>query len=150
MLFKRNKKEIEISEIKLKKDYAFMYENFIVSSQQTLYLFLENKEEKIEALKFDFLVYKYGYPNDEVAHPLSKFGLGFYGFYKVDFSPWINEIIDINKQHEKHSENHFKIYEHFIIKFKDVTLEVISQKYEEVTLTKTEIENIITQQTKFL
>ena len=61
-----------------------MYENFVVSRQQNFYVLLEESNNKIDALKFDPIIYKYGYPIDEVSHPLSKYGLGFYGLFKVD------------------------------------------------------------------
>lgn len=79
----------EVREVTLKKEYRFMYENFIVSSQQNLYLLLEEDNEIIDALKFNFLIYKFGYPNDEVleSHPMYKFGLSFYGLYEVINSP---------------------------------------------------------------
>lgn len=41
-----------------------------LNSQHELFLLLKKRDDHIDALKFDFLVYKYGYPNDEVGHPL--------------------------------------------------------------------------------
>ena len=96
MIFNRKNKtrtEPKVIEIKLKKDYRFMYENFLISGQQELYLMLEENNGIIDLLKFNFKVYKYGYPNDEAmgSHPMAKFGLGFYGLFEVLNSPWRSE-----------------------------------------------------------
>ena len=86
-MLKEDQAEITLTEVSLNKDYQFMYEGFVVSSQQTLFLLLTQKYDKIDALKFDFLLYKYGYPNDEASHPLAIYGLRSYGLFKVDNSP---------------------------------------------------------------
>ena len=150
MLFKKNKKTIEIKELALKKDYAFMYENFIVSSQQTLYVLLEEDNEKVDALKFDPILFKYGYPNDEVGHPLTKYGLGSYGFFEVINSEWVQEVSDTNKSHSSHIKSMFDIYRHYIARFKDVTIEIMCTKFEEVELTKTDLISFVNEQIKFL
>jgi len=141
---------ITITEVKLQKDYAFMYENFVFSSQHRLFLVLEYLDNQIDTLQFDFVTYKYGYPNDEVSHPLSKYGLGFYGLYKVINSPWITEIVDNNRQHPGHSDTLFEKVEHYIAKFKDVTLEVISRKMTEKQISKVEFLEIINEQFKLV
>jgi len=138
MLFKKDK-TIIVTEVSLQKDYTFMYENFIVSSQQNLFLLLEENDKKIDALQFDFKVYKYGYPNDEVGHPLQKHGLGFYGLYEVSNSDWIKELRDNNRQHPMHNDAWYDNYKHYIAKFKDVTLEVICTTMKEVQLTKEQL-----------
>ena len=150
MLFKKNNPTISVTEISLKKDYAFIYENFIVSSQQKLFLLLEQADDLIDTLQFDFLIYKYGYPNDEVSHPLSKYGLGFYGLFKVTNSPWVTELRDNNRQHSRHTDSLFDNYQHYIAKFKDVTVEIICTKMEETQLTKSELLTFIDEQVKSL
>ena len=150
MLFKKDTPLIDIKEVKLKKEYAFMYENFVVSSQQTLYVLLEESNEKIDALKFDPIIYKYGYPNDEVSHPLTKYGLGFYGLFKVDNSPWMTEIKDNNKSHHSHNDSMFDNYKHYIAKFKDITIEILCTEFEEVELTKQDLANFVTEQISYL
>lgn len=139
MLFKKDNPTITVTEVMLKKKYSFMYENFVVSSQQKLLLLLERTDKSIDALQFDFLIYKYGYPNDEVSHPLSKYGLGFYGLYKVNNSPWLTELLENNRQHQRHIEGSFDNYKHYIAKLKDVTVEVICSRMEEKQLTQTEL-----------
>ena len=146
MLFKKDTPTIDIKGITLKKEYAFMYENFVVSSQQTLYLLLEESNDKIDTLKFDPIIFKYGYPNDEVSHPLDKFGLGSYGFYEVTNSEWIKEIRNINRSHHRHSDSMFDRDRHYIAKFKDVTIEIICTNFEEVELTKQDLVNFVTEQ----
>jgi hypothetical protein len=150
MLFKKDKPAVFVSKVALEKGYSFMYENFVFSSQHKLFLILKKTDDHIDALQFDFLVYKYGYPNDEVGHPLSKYGLGFYGLFKVSNSPWIAEIVDNNRQHSRHSDSMFVDYQHYIVKFKDVTLEVICNKMEQIQITKTFFLQLVEEQIKFV
>jgi len=123
-----------VKEIQLDKHFSFMYSNFVVSSQLDLYLLLARAEDNIDVLEFDFLVYKYGYPNDEVSHPLMKYGLGFYGFFEILNSPWIEESRVNNSTHPRHTDSMLQDHRHFVAKFKDVTIEVIAQNYELKTL----------------
>jgi len=150
MLFKKDTPTIDIKEVTLKKKYPFMYENFVVSSQRTLYVLLEESNDKIDALKFDLILFKYGYPNDEVSHPLDKFGLGSYGFFEVANSEWIKEIRNINKSHPRHTDSLFDKDKHYIAKFKDVTIEIICTGFEEVELTKEDLINFLTEQISYL
>ena len=139
----------KVTEIKLSKDYKFMYENFVISTQNELYLMLEEKNGLINVLKFSFLIYKYGYPNDEGlgVHSMAKYGLRWYGFYHVVNSIWINEL---NEKRPKVSYDIFADREHYIITFKDVTLDIISDKFEEVTLTNEQIYSLIKLQISYL
>ena len=127
-----------------------MYENFIVSSQQKLFLLLEQADNIIDTLQFDFLIYKYGYPNDEVSHPFSKYGLGSYGLFQVINSPWVTELRDNNRQHHRHTDSSFEDYKHFIAKFKDVTVEILCTKMEETQLTKSELLIFIDEQIGYI
>jgi hypothetical protein len=142
----------KVNEIKLKKEYKFMYENFIISSQRDLYLLLEESDGKIETLHFNFLIYKYGFPNDETigAHPMAKYGLGFYGLFEVLNSPWIIEIRNSNRIYPMHNENKFDDYKHYIARFKDVTLDVICSKLEELQLTKEQLNEIVNKEIEFI
>jgi hypothetical protein len=143
-----NKKPI-VTKLTLRKDYKFMYENFVISTQHELYLLLEKHGGQINALKFDFILYKYGYPNDEGlgVHPMSKFGLSFYGLFRVDNSEWIKKL---NEKRPKTSWDLFGAYQHYIVTFKDVTLDVISKGFKEVTLTADEITELTNVQVKNL
>lgn len=123
-------KEQKVIEIELEKHFRFMYSNFIVSSQHNLYLLLAKTEELVDVIEFDFSVYKYGYPNEEVGHPLMKFGLGFYGLFEVQNSKWIEELRLNNSTHPSHNDSFYQSKRHFVAKFKDVTLEVIANNYE--------------------
>ena len=136
--------------IALEKDYDFMYENFIVSSQQNLFLFLEENNGIIETLSFKFKVYKYGYPNDEVEIPSKIPGVEIYGISQVFNSDWIKELIINNRSHSQHSDSFYSNYKHYIVRFKDVTLEVISKNYEIVKLTKEELDEIINKELKYI
>lgn len=147
MIFNRkNKGSIDtlpkVVEVKLSKNYKFMYENFVISTQYNLYLLLENHGGQVAALKFDFILYKYGYPNDEGlgVHPMSEFGLGYYALFRVDNSEWIKKLVE---RRSKSSLDLFEHNQHYIVTFKDVTLDVISKGFEEVTLTVDELTELI-------
>ena len=150
MLFKKDYPTVSVAEISLKKDYAFMYGNCIVSSQQKLFLVLEQADGLIDTLQFDFSIYKYGYPNDEVSHPLSKYGLGSYGLFQVTNSPWVTELRDNNRQHHRHTDNSFDGYKHYVARFKDVTVEVICTSMKEIQLAKSELFVFLDEQIKYL
>lgn len=135
-----------VSEEKISKSYKFMYENFVISTQHYLYLLLRKDEEGIRCIKFASSIYKYGYPNDEVGHPLMEHGLGIYGFYHVENSAWIAEIRDQNRSHHRDSDSLHEGKKHYVARFKDVTLEVIATKYEEICLTQHELFAIIEQE----
>ena len=150
MPFKKDNNTIRVTEVNLSKDYAFMYENFIVSSQHKLLLLLEQTDNVIDTLQFDSLIYKYGYPNDEVSHPLSKYGLGSYGLFQVANSPWVTELRDNNRQHHKHNDSSFDDYKHYVAKFKDITVEVICTNMKEIQLTKLELLVFLDEQINYL
>lgn len=138
-----------VTQLKLSKDYKFMYENFVISTQHELYLLLENHNGHVDALKFNSILYKYGYPNDEGlgVHPMAKYGLGFYGLFLVENSEWITEL---NETRSKTSSDLFAGYQHYIVTFKDVTLDVISKDFKEVTLLTDEIIELTKQQLNYL
>jgi hypothetical protein len=127
-----------VTQLTLSKDYKFMYENFVISTQREMYLLLQNHGGQIDALKFDFIIYKYGYPNDEGlgVHPMSKFGLGFYGLFRVDNSEWIDKL---EERRPKTTWDLFADYQHYIVTFKDVTIDIVSKGFKEVTLTADEV-----------
>lgn len=148
--FKKDIREPIVAEVSLEKEYSFMYENFVVSNQNDLYLLIGSDRENIHALKFTFSIYKYGYPNDEVGHPLMQYGLGFYGLYQVKNSPWIEEIKFANSGHPRHDDSRYDNHLHFVAKFKDVTLEVICREMKEVMLSKDELFAFIAQEISYL
>ncbi len=127
-----------------------MYENLIISSQLKLILLLEQTDNIIDSLQFDSLIYKYGYPNDEVSHPLSNYGLGSFGLFQVANSPWLAELREDNRQHNRHTDSSFDEYKHYIARFKDVTIEVICTKMEEIQLTKSELFVFLDEQIRHL
>lgn len=132
----------------LEKEYKFMYENFIVSTQSNLYLFLEENNGILEALKFNFKIYKYGYPNDEAGLTSNIYGVEIYGISIVSNSEWIKELMINNRSHLRHLDKHYSNYNHYILRFKDVTLEVISQNFEVIKMTKTVLNDIINSELK--
>lgn len=93
-MFKK-RSSISVTEVKLSRNYSFMYENFVLLTQHDVYLFLERVGDNTLALHFDSPYCKYGGPNDEAhaGHPLAQYGLGLYGLYLVENSPWIHEMM---------------------------------------------------------
>lgn len=135
----------KIVEIELGKQYRFMYENFVIATQTGIYLLLAKRDDTVDLLYFDSPQLKYGLPNDESrgGHPLWQYGMGVYGFFEVLHSPWIREQMIANRVHDKHTDDLFSKYRHFIVCFKDVMLEVTSRAYEERTMTVTELESLL-------
>jgi len=75
------------------------------------------------------LYYAMGYPNDEAlnAHPLFAKGLGLYDFHVVENSPLIADLDRRNQVHERHvGGDYMKRFRHWIITFRDETLEVVA------------------------
>ncbi len=128
-----------VSEVRLCRKYKFLYENFVVATQGDVYLLMEEAEGKILALKFDSTVIKYGYPNDEVGHALMESGLGLYGLFEAQNSPWVEEIRNNNRSHPRDTDVLHRGKKHYIVRFKDVTFEAIARGFEEVELTKAEL-----------
>lgn len=139
---------VSVSEVKLRRNYPFMHENFVILTQSDAYLFLETNGNSTHALHFDSVRCKYGGPNDEArgGHPLAKYGLGFYGLYVVENSPWIQEMMVANRIHPQHSDSLFSRDKHYIACFKDVMFESVCREVKEVTLTKSEIEALISRE----
>jgi hypothetical protein len=140
----------QVIEVKLNKDYKFMYDNFLISTQWELYLLLEEQDRQVDVLKFDFKVYKFGYPDDEATHPLAKFGLGFYGLFQVLNSPWTKEICKGNRIHPRHEDSMYDDVKHYIARFKDVTLDILCRKMEETQLPKEKIIELVNREIEFL
>jgi len=150
MFFKKDKPIVK--EIKLKKEYPFMYEGFMIATQNILYLLLEENAGLTDALSFQFRIFKFGHPNDEVlgAHPMAKYGLRHYGIFEVSNSPWIEELKIGNRIHPSHTDDMFDDYKHFIITYKDNTLDVIFRKMQEIVLTTEQLTAIILEQITYL
>lgn len=143
-MFKKEPK-ISISKVPLSRDYSFMYENFVLLTQKDAYLLLEKSDDKVYALHFDSPHCKYGGPNDEAhgGHPLAKHGLGLYGLFAVENSPWIQERMIANRVHPRHSNAMFSRYRHYIACFKDVKFESMCEEVREVVLSGKEVQDIV-------
>jgi hypothetical protein len=133
----------------LKKEYKFMYESFVLSHHSDLYLVIEERNGIVSTLKFQSSLYKYGYPNDEVSHPLAKYGLGVYDFFEVENSPWIEEIKMVNRAHPRHRDSMFNNQKHYIAAFKDEVFEVICSSFEEVELTTHDILKFVSERLQY-
>ena len=133
-------------EVPLKRSYEFLYENFVIATQHDLYLLLGKSGDKVSGIRFCSSVFKYGYPNDEVPHPLYQYGLGFYDLYTIENSKWIEEIRSLNSNHPSDAPYLHEGKKHYIVSFKDVTLEVIAREIEEFEISTSELSQIISQE----
>jgi hypothetical protein len=146
-------KDPQVLEVKLQRPYGFMYEHFAVLTQGDAYLLLESSGDSIFAIQFSGVrESRYGGPNDEAhgAHPLTKHGLGAYGFFEVKQSPRIRELMIGNRVHPSHSDSLFSDDRHFIACFKDLKFECICDGANEVTLTRDALSGLIAQQVAHL
>ena len=139
-----NKKPV-VHEIKLAREYSFMYENFLVATQLATYLLLERSGSSVYALHFDSPTCRYGGPNDEAhgGHPLAKYGLGIYGIYEVENSPWIAEMKVANRAHPNHSDSLFEGKRHYVVCFKDLKFESVCKNLSEITLSPEEVASLV-------
>ena len=73
---------------------------------------------------------KIGSPNDEVlhGHPLWGSGLEYYRAHEVRNSPWITELVNVNRVHERFDESRWSGTRHFILTFHDETLECVARR----------------------
>ena len=145
-------KEPKVSEVTLSRDYTFMYENFVILTQSAAILLLEKNGDSVHALRFDSPYCRYGGPNDEAhgSHPLAKYGLGFYGLFVVEHSPWIHEMMVANRVHPRHTDSMFSGYKHYIACFKDIKFESVCREMKEITLTKSEIDALVNKELRSL
>ncbi len=138
----------KVTEVALSKHHRFMYENFVIATQHDVYLLLEKRGDVLSAIHFGSARIKYGSPNDESrgSHPLAQHGLGIYGLFEVENSPWIKELIVANRVHSKHADAMFGRFKHYIACFKDVTLEVACSSYQEKQMSVRELMSLIHEQ----
>ena len=73
-----------------------------------------------------------GSPNDEAldGHRLWDRGLEFYSFQEVVHSDWIAELERRNRVHPQHSAKRYDQLRHFVITFKEHTLECVALTFE--------------------
>jgi hypothetical protein len=72
---------------------------------------------------------KVGSPNNEVlrGHPLWESGLEFYSAHEVENSPWITELMEVDRAHERFGESLWSGRRHFLLTFHDETLECVAK-----------------------
>ncbi|MFH1346546.1 MAG: hypothetical protein ABIL01_35945 [Pseudomonadota bacterium] len=85
-------------------------------------------EVKFTAVRAFYL----GSPNDEglEGHRLWGRGLSFYSFQEVIHSDWIAELERRNRVHARHSTKLFEGLRHFVMTFKEQTLECVARTFE--------------------
>jgi hypothetical protein len=72
---------------------------------------------------------KIGSSDDEVlrGHALWGSGLEFYGAHEVKNSPWITELMEVDRAHEYFDESQWTGRRHFMLTFHDETLECVAK-----------------------
>jgi hypothetical protein len=72
---------------------------------------------------------KIGSPNDEIlrGHPLWGSGLELYSAHEVKNSPWITELMEVDRAHERFDESQWNGCHHFMLTFHDETLECVAK-----------------------
>jgi hypothetical protein len=72
---------------------------------------------------------KIGSPNDEVlrGHPLWGSGLDFYSAHEVKNSPWISELMEVDRAQEHFEESQWTGRRHYVLTFHDETLECVAK-----------------------
>jgi hypothetical protein len=73
---------------------------------------------------------KIGSPNKEVlhGHPLWGSGLEYYRAHEVRNSPWITQLMDVNRVHQRFDESRWSGARHFVLTFHDETLECVARR----------------------
>jgi hypothetical protein len=112
---------------------------------KNFYEFVLSKKENVVELFFedvkikfcDIVVFKCGYPNEEVYMHLEFYteqNLKKYHLYEILGSEWIKSLNDLNKVHPKDNGQLFKNDRHFTILFEDEVFECIAHSFDVVTL----------------
>jgi len=72
---------------------------------------------------------KVGSPNDEAlrGHLLWGSGLEFYSAHEVKNSPWITELMEVDRAHEHFEESQWTGRRHYMLTFHDETLECVAK-----------------------
>jgi hypothetical protein len=91
-----------------------------------------DNDDDVAVVSFDrCLAIKHGSPKDEVleGHPLYAHGLTFYAAHEVENSPWLADLLDVNRVHRRFDPRNWDDLRHFVFTFKDSTVEVIARGY---------------------
>lgn len=118
-------------------------EPIVLSNDDKLFLgFYGNKyeamQEQIEnsntvTVKFSgYIKYTFGIPTNETLHGHRYYSLGLrsYGFYELENSDLIGEIIKIERIHTNFDREKWKKYKHYIISFHDNLFECVAKDFE--------------------
>jgi hypothetical protein len=104
-------------------------EAVIFADESSLLLRYTTANDAVAIIKFPLVsIFKFGSPNDEAlgGHPLSSKGLKFYSVYRVDNSPWIDDLEKQNSVHHRHDKKRFlENKTHYIFTFQDSCLECV-------------------------
>ncbi len=73
----------------------------------------------------------FGLPNNEIlhGHPYYSLGLRSYGFYEIENSDLLMQIIEMQSLHAEFDLGKWKFYKHYIITFHDELFECIAREF---------------------
>ena len=90
-------------------------------------------------VEFNGNTFRFGIANDEVFSglPLWNKGLEGYAAHVIENSTWVKELKNINKVHDRYSEEHWKNEKHYTLLFHDEIFEIIATGYKIETFNTT-------------
>jgi hypothetical protein len=93
---------------------------------------LDTKDVDVDVSFRGVRAFYFGAPNDEAldGHRLWGRGLSLLSFQEVHPSDWIAELQNRNRVHPQHSAQSFTKLRHFIVTFKETTLECVANELE--------------------
>jgi hypothetical protein len=78
------------------------------------------------------LVYKFGFPNNEVSSFLDiakAIDAEDFFLYTIKDTDWLKSILKLNSNHPKHSDKIFETYSHFLLFLEDDTFVCIAESF---------------------
>ncbi len=72
-----------------------------------------------------------GSPNNETlhGHPYYSLGVRSYGFYELENSDLLTQIVEIQSVHARFNPARWKLYKHYVITFHDELFECIAREF---------------------
>lgn len=102
----------------------------VLLREDSVLLIYRGSGDELVGIRFVALAVSFGHPNDEAlpGHPLSDAGLGFYGIYQVEPSPWLTQVLARNRVVFPSSSFNAT---HWVITFHDSTFECLATREPE-------------------
>lgn len=94
----------------------------------------DNETRDLDTVMIEFtgcIKSSFGLPNNEIlhGHPYYSFGLRSYGFYELENSDLLMQIIEMQSVHAEFNPEKWKFYKHYVITFHDELFECIARKF---------------------